>query len=232
MPEHTSAISQQLIDQLALLRDAKQRLSAESEEHYQQAQLSRQQAAIARADLAMLYGITDALNRSDSLERALDVALDSISRVLNVDRSAILLHDSSRVMRFAAWRGLSDEYRHALDGHAPWPPDATDPPALYVEDVASDPSMSAYLPAFQREGIRALGFVPLVTSGVLRGKLMIYSRTPRVFSERERNLAGSVAIQLAFFIEGRRAERERLKPCWPPRPWQSDFRSSPTPSRC
>ena len=40
---------------------------------------------------------------------------------------------------------------------------------------------------------------------------MIYSRTPRAFSERERNLAGSVATQLALFIERRRAERERLE---------------------
>jgi len=71
--------------------------------------------------------------------------------------------------------------------------------------------MSAYLPVFEKEGIRALGFVPLVTSGVLRGKFMVYSRTPRAFSERERNLAGSVATQLALVIERRRAERERLE---------------------
>src|SRR4029079_1002682 len=50
-----SEVSQQLIEYLALLRAAKQRLSAESQEHYQQAQLSQQQADVARADLAMLY---------------------------------------------------------------------------------------------------------------------------------------------------------------------------------
>jgi PAS domain S-box-containing protein len=206
-----SELSQQLIDELAQLREAKRRLSAESQQHLEQAQLSQQQADVAHADLAMLYGVTDALNRSDSLERALDIALEGISRVLKVERSSILLHDSSRTMRFVAWRGLSDEYRRAVDGHTPWPPDTKDPPALYIDDVDAEPSMSAYLPMFRKEGIRALGFVPLMTSGALCGKFMIYSPTPRVFTERERNLAGSVATQLAFVIERRRAERERLE---------------------
>jgi len=206
-----SEISRQLIDELAALREAQRRLSAESQKNYERAQLSQHQADVAHADLAMLYGLTNTLNRSDSLERALDVALDGIGRALNVDRSSVLLHDAGRHMRFVAWRGLSDEYRQAVDGHTPWPPDTKDPPALYVEDVETDPSMSAYLPVFRKEGVRALGSVPLVTSGVLRGKFMIYSRTPRAFSERERTLAGSVATQLASFIERRQAERERLE---------------------
>jgi signal transduction histidine kinase len=207
--QHPSNVGRQLIDELALLREAKRRLSVESRQNYEQAQLSRHQADVAHSDLAMLFGLTDALNRSDSLEHALDIALDGISRVLQVDRSSILLHDSDRIMRFVAWRGLSDEYRKAVDGHSPWPADAEDPAALYIEDVDADPAMAAYLPLFRSESIRALAFVPLVTSGVLRGKFMIYSRTPRVFTERERHLAGSVATQLAFFIERRRAEQER-----------------------
>jgi PAS domain S-box-containing protein len=204
-----SAISRQLLDELALLREAKLRLGAEAKKHYEEAQLSRQQADVAHSDLAMLYGLTDALNRSESLEHALDVALDGITRVLKVERSAILLHDASGTMRFVAWRGLSDEYRQTVDGHSPWPSDTQDPPALYIEDVDTDTSMSGYLPLFRKEEIRALGFVPLVTSGALRGKFMIYSRMPRVFTERERNLAAAVATQLVFVIERRRAERER-----------------------
>ena len=207
--QHPSDVGQQLIDELALLRQAQRRLSAESQQNFEQARLSRQQADVAHADLEMLYGLTDALSRSDSLERALDIALDGISRTLRVERSSILLHDADRVMRFVAWRGLSDAYRRAVDGHTPWPADAKDPPALYVEDVDTDASMAAYRPVFRAADIRALGFVPLVTSGVLRGKFMVYSRTPRVFTERERHLAASVATQLAFFIERRRAEEER-----------------------
>ena len=133
----------------------------------------------------MLYGLTDAFNRSGSLERALDVALEGIGRVLKVDRSSILLHDAEGIMRFVAWRGLSDEYRHAVDGHTPWPPDAKDPPALYVEDVDSDPSMTADLPVFRKGNSRAWFRSPGGFRGAAR-KVDDLFGDPRVFSERER----------------------------------------------
>ena len=63
-------------------------------------------------------------------------------------------------MRFVAWRGLSDEYRQAVDGHTPWPPDAKDPPGLYIEDVDADPSHERPSSVFRKEGIRALGSCP------------------------------------------------------------------------
>ena len=46
----TSEISRQLLDELVLLREAKQRLTAESREHYEQALLSRRQADVAHSD--------------------------------------------------------------------------------------------------------------------------------------------------------------------------------------
>ena len=59
-----SEVSRQLIDELALLREAQRRLTAESREHYAQAQFSRRQADIAHSDLTMLYGLTDALSEA------------------------------------------------------------------------------------------------------------------------------------------------------------------------
>ena len=31
-----------------------------------------------------------------------------------------MLYDTVKVMRFVAWRQLSEEYRKAVDGHSPW----------------------------------------------------------------------------------------------------------------
>ena len=47
-----SDISRQLIDELALLREAQRRLSAEAQKHYERAQLSQHEAAVAHSDLA------------------------------------------------------------------------------------------------------------------------------------------------------------------------------------
>ena len=51
------------------------------------------------------------------------------------DRAAVLLRDDGDVMRFQAWRGLSDEYRAQTEGHSPWAPDAADPWPVLVADV-------------------------------------------------------------------------------------------------
>ncbi|HXU07120.1 MAG TPA: GAF domain-containing protein, partial [Polyangia bacterium] len=87
---------------------------------YETATRSARRADIALQDLAILFQVTDALNRSTSLEDALGVALDGIGRILEVTRSSILLRDNRGVMRFAAWKGLSEDYRRAVDGHSPW----------------------------------------------------------------------------------------------------------------
>ena len=38
-------------------------------------------------------------------------------------------------MRFVGWRGLSDKYRHAVEGHSPWKPDERDPQAITVPNI-------------------------------------------------------------------------------------------------
>ena len=75
-----------------------------------------------RADeQSALYRFTDKLYRSTSLAEIYDAALDAITAALHCSRASILRYDSAGVMRFAAWRGLSDRYRSAVEGHSPWP---------------------------------------------------------------------------------------------------------------
>ena len=81
-------------------------------------------------------------------------------------------------MRFIAWRGLSDAYRAATEGHSPWTPDAVDPEPVLVPDAPAagfEPELEA---AVLREGIGALAFIPLVHDGRLLGKFMLYRDAP------------------------------------------------------
>ena len=95
------------------------------------------------------------------------------------------------VMRFKAWRGLSDEYRRAVEGHSPWPRDVHAPEPIVVPDVESDPAMAPYLPLFREEGIGALAFIPLVAGGRLIGKFMVYyHRAARALRARARDGQG------------------------------------------
>jgi PAS domain S-box-containing protein len=58
----------------------------------------------------------------------------------------------------------------------------------------------------QKEGIRALAFIPLTYGGHLIGKFMAYFSHPRVLDKEELQLAQAIADTLALGIERRRGE--------------------------
>ena len=127
---------------------------------------------------AVCLALTRAMSRTRTLEEIYGVALDALASALGVDRSAILLFDADGVMRFKAWRGLSDSYRAAVEGHSPWPADATAPPPLIVADVRDDASLAPFRPALDAEHVAALAFIPLVSAERIIGKFMLYFAVP------------------------------------------------------
>ena len=75
----------------------------------------------------VMFRFTDRLYRSRSAEEDYAAAIDAICAVMRCERASILLFDEAGVMRFVAWRGLSEAYRKAVDGHSPWTPEEVDP---------------------------------------------------------------------------------------------------------
>ena len=155
------------------------------------------QAEQARAETEVMFRLAAHANRARTVEDVYQPALDALTQLLGVDRAAILLFDPDGVMRFKAWRGLTDRYRQAVEGHSPWSRDTVDAAPLVVENAAADASLAAYRGLFADEQIAALGFIPLAHQGALLGKLMIYDRRPRAFRRRELQLAEVVASQIA-----------------------------------
>jgi signal transduction histidine kinase/CheY-like chemotaxis protein len=158
--------------------------------------------------LSVCVSLTDAISRSRTLEDIYTVALDALGNGLDVSRASILLFDPDGVMRFKAFRGLSDTYRRAVEGHTPWKPDSPDPQPIVVPDVTEDASLAPYLPTIRAEGIAGMAFVPLVTLNRVVGKFMLYSDTPRRYSDAELRFASLVASQVAFAVERTKAETE------------------------
>jgi PAS domain S-box-containing protein len=158
---------------------------------------------------AALYRITDRLHRAQSLSDVYDSALDAILRALPCQRASILLFDEAGVMRFVAWRGLSDDYRRAVDGHSPWTPEAKDPKPICIDDIESADLDESLRSTIKAEGIGALAFIPLVTGGRLVGKFMSYYDTSHAFTDAELDLAVAIGRQLGFGVERIRAEQAR-----------------------
>jgi PAS domain S-box-containing protein len=155
---------------------------------------------------AALYQITDRLHRAETLKDVYDSALDAILRALPCHRASILLFDEQGVMRFVAWRGLSEAYRQATDGHSPWTPEAEHPLPICVDDVHTadlDESLRATIKA---EGIGALAFIPLTANGKLVGKFMSYYDAAHAFTDAEVELAVAIGRQLGFGVERMRAQ--------------------------
>ena len=135
-----------------------------------------------------------------------DASLDAILSAMNCHRASILLFDEEKVMRFVAWRGLSERYRKAVEGHSPWKPDAKSPKPVCINDVDIADIPKALKSAIRSEGIRAAAFIPLVSSRKLIGKFMTYYDAPHVFTDDELKLATTIATQLAQAIEHKRDE--------------------------
>lgn len=150
-----------------------------------------------------LYELVAAVNSAASLSEIFEGALNCICECQNVERASILLRDADGVMRFKAWRGISEGYRQAVEGHSPWKPDDPDPQPVLIEDVAAVPLEQDLRAVIVQERIRALAFIPLTCEKRLLGKIMAYHNGPHAFTPAEIRPMQTVASQIAFAIERR-----------------------------
>jgi two-component sensor histidine kinase len=157
-------------------------------------------------EVAALYAFADRLVHADSLAEVYEAALDAIIAGLECDRASVLVFDEYGAMRFVAWRELSAEYRQAVDGHSPWQINPSGPEPITVKDILTSDVADELKVAVVEEGIRGLAFIPLIADGRLIGKFMTYYNTPHEFENDEINLATTIASQVAFGIERKRAQ--------------------------
>ena len=150
---------------------------------------------------AALFDFTEKLQQSTTTEEIYAAALDAITRALRCERASILLFDSDHVMRFVAWRGLSDKYRRAVEGHSPWDRTTQDPQPLCLDDIRNAGLGEDLTRTVGEEGIQALAFIPLPENRRLVGKFMVYYSAPHRFSDAEIDIALMIARQIGFSIE-------------------------------
>ncbi len=153
-----------------------------------------------------LFQLADTMHRAGSLDDVYRAALAAIIGAVRCDRASILLLDDRSVMRFASWRGLSESYRAAVEGHSAWAADDPDPRPVCIPDIEQANVSDSIRHAVREEGIRALAFIPLVWNGKLTGKFMIYFNQPHTFGDDEIELSLTIARQLSFGIERVRTE--------------------------
>ena len=158
--------------------------------------------------LHALYRIADLAAHVREPAEIYDPAVDAMVAATGADRASILVFDDSGIMRFKAWRSLSDGYRRAVEGHSPWTLDTRNPLPILVPDVSVDSSLGHLRDVILSEGIRSLAFIPLGHRGRLLGKFMVYYDKPHDFSDVELKVAAMVTHYVAFGLDRVRAQAE------------------------
>ncbi len=156
--------------------------------------------------LDKLYRLSTNLGRATAIGELYDASMHCLKSALLPDRCAILAFDDAGMMRFVSSHGLSREYMTAVEGHSPWAADETSPRPILVSDAIADPRFAGYRDLFEREGVRALAFFPLVSQSRLLGKFMIYFDAPHAFSIEETQLAETIASHIAVATERKMRE--------------------------
>lgn len=158
--------------------------------------------------MQVIHQLAEAMGSARQLEEIYEEALTGLCNAVEADRSSILVFDEQGVMRFKAWRGLSEEYRKAVDGHSPWTPDNTHPTPILITDIKEDSSTPAHLlEVILKEGIRGIGFIPLLSNKVLLGKFMVYYDSPHDFTTEEVEISQTIARHVSLAIERKRVEQ-------------------------
>ena len=156
--------------------------------------------------VSTLLTLAQAIGETRTVDEIHAIALDALADAVAVERSSVLLFDADGVMRFKASRGLSAEYRAAVEGHSPWTPGTTHATPIVSPDVEQDAGLAPYLSVIRREGIRAMAFIPLQESGRVIGKFMLYFAEPRELTPYDLQVVTAIAAQVAFAVVRTRAE--------------------------
>lgn len=159
-----------------------------------------EESVAARKRAEQLYRFAQAVVAAGRVEDVFEAAITAVELSLGANRSAVLTFDDDGVLRFRAWRNLTDGYRDAVERHSPWPRDADGSEPVLVSDTQNDAGLAPYRALFRGEGIGAIACMPLMSAGRLLGKFMVCYEQPHAFLESDADTARAIANHLASVI--------------------------------
>ncbi|HIQ12684.1 MAG TPA: GAF domain-containing protein [Caldilineales bacterium] len=158
-------------------------------------------------ELSTLLEISRKVVSSLDVQEVFDSILDEVQRLLDADRSAIVVLDERLgVFRIRASRGLSETYVQQLR-IGPSEPYSTAMQALQqglpvkVVDAETDPEYARFRERARREGFRSLLAAPLLTQHAPPAVLLLYFDQPHDYTENELELVSSFANHAAMAME-------------------------------
>ncbi len=223
----------------AELQQANQQLSIALQEREQAQEEFRQRFSQLQAVYQLTDALRRAAAIEEICEAALNGMGRTLARG-GPTGTAIFLFDSDGILRLKSWRELSDfslrkmnlkktpiggksylkksdnacvsnnlcraveEYFRLGDSENNWHP-------LLISNVEEELSREPLRSVLLQQGIRSVGFIPLIFQGRQLGKYMLSFSTPHSFSDREVLQAQAIASHIAFALERKQAEASLIE---------------------
>jgi signal transduction histidine kinase len=154
--------------------------------------------------LSILNAVAMTVNQSLNLEDILDRALDEVLQLTGIDVAAIFLQNTTRgQLELKAHRGLSPEA--ACMAYQVGMLDSSCGGVMELGKTIVVPDISSYrgrgARSLQREKIKSLVHVPLMTKGWALGSMCVGTHNTIHFSEEEQNLLNAIGNQIAIAVE-------------------------------
>jgi len=157
--------------------------------------------------LSILNTVALTVNQSLDLEDILNRALDEVLQLTGIDVIAIFLQNTVQgSLELKAYRGLSKEAAQRvyqvgmLDGSCGGVMELGR--TIVVPDISSRRGRGAR--ALQREKIKSLVHVPLITKGWALGSMCIGTHNSTLFNDEEQKLLNAIGNQIAIAVENAR----------------------------
>jgi len=155
-------------------------------------------------DILALSRVSAAVSGLRDLDAILNVALDSVLRIMNGTVGGILLIDEqTQTLSYRVYRGLSDKYAQEMRlkmGEGVAGRVAQSAKSVLLEDISTDPR-AASPDLVSMEGLKAFVSVPLRSKDAVLGVLNVASHLPRRFTKDDMHLLHAIGDQVGVAIE-------------------------------
>jgi PAS domain S-box-containing protein len=173
-----------------------------TDRRHAEAEIARRNAALAAQN-----AIAATISQSLDLDAILGATLDEMLTLQAMEAGGIYLsEDSGQKLTLAAHRGLSEEFRQAMqhirmgEGSVGR---AMAEQRLIILDAADHPAGPS-IPAVAQARLHSAVAVPIVARGVVLGTLMLGTRHPRAFPPHEQELLIAIGQQIGVAVENAR----------------------------
>jgi len=154
----------------------------------------------AEAEQTAALALATELARSSDARQAARAVNDALGETPGFSRTAVLLFEEDGACRFVGWRGLSMEYRRAVEGYCPWKQGETDAVPLVVNDVLTETSLAQHHGVLRKDGIAALAYVPILTEKGVIGMLTLHASKAGRITPARIQAARSAAASLGSAV--------------------------------